>query len=63
MPHQPTQGFPGVFAFQDLNALLDKNKTLEEESRNLKETIAMQEEKYEKIQVDYVFNIFLLLII
>ena len=52
-----------MFAFQDLNTLLDKNKTLEEESRNLKETLATQKEKYEKIQVDYVFNIFLLLII
>lgn len=40
-----------VFSSKDLDALLQKDKTLEEESKNLTELLAKQKEKYELLQV------------
>jgi len=36
---------------KDLDALLEKEKTLEEESKNLSELLAKQKEKYAHLQV------------
>ena len=40
-----------IFSPKDLDALLEKDKTLEEESKNLTESLAKQKEKYEQLQV------------
>ena len=40
-----------VSSQKDLDSLLEKDKTLEEESKNLTELLAKQKEKYELLQV------------
>ena len=45
-----------VFSPKDLDALLQKNKSLEEESENLAESVAEQKEKYQHLQVWHMFN-------
>ena len=42
---------PIFFSQKDLDALLEKDKTHEEESKNLTEMLAKQKEKYELLQV------------
>ena len=43
---------------KDLDALLEKDKTLEEESKNLSELLAKQKEKYALLQVIFVKGTF-----
>lgn len=42
-----------IFSLKDLESLLQRNKSLVEESENLTESLAKQREKYEQLQVSY----------
>ena len=42
-----------IFSLKDLESLLQRNKSLVEESENLTEALAKQREKYEQLQVSY----------
>lgn len=44
-----------IFSQKDLDALLEKDNTQEEESKNLTELLAKQKEKYELLQVNETF--------